>query len=137
MTRSKPLFESQPEFFVDRCLGKGAPRALIAAGWRVHLVTDIFAADGQFTGDDEWIEYGLKQGWTLLTQDKRIRNQLPVLNRIVAAGLTIQCLSSAQLPPMVRAERFERHRDKIWRYSTEGPPGFYVVYENSVIRRWP
>lgn len=100
-------------------------------------MTDIFAADGQFTGDDEWIEYGLKQGWTLLTQDKRIRSQLPVLNRLVAAGLTIHCLSSSELTPSVRAERFEHHRDKIWRYGRERPAGFYVVYEDSVVRRWP
>ncbi|MBB5826932.1 hypothetical protein [Micromonospora carbonacea] len=137
MTRSKPSFASPPEFFVDRCLGKGTPRTLIEAGWTLHMVSDVFPADGQFTGDDEWIEYGLKRGWTMLTQDKRIRNQLPVLNRLVASGLTIHCLSSAELTPAKRAERFERHRDRIWRYGAEGPPGFYVVYEDSVVRRWP
>ncbi|GIJ23054.1 hypothetical protein Vlu01_36780 [Micromonospora lutea] len=103
----------------------------------MHLVTDIFPADGQFTGDDVWVEYGLKQGWTLLTQDRKIRNQVKVLDLLRAAGLTIHCLSSAELPQAERAERFERHRDRIWRYGAEGPAGFYVVYEDAVVRRWP
>ncbi|WP_181445161.1 hypothetical protein [Micromonospora endophytica] len=66
MTKSKRSSGSPPEFFVDRCLGKSTPRDLSAADWTVHLVTDVFPADGQFTGDDVWVEYGLKQGWTLL-----------------------------------------------------------------------
>ncbi|MFF3855469.1 hypothetical protein [Micromonospora sp. NPDC002575] len=58
-------------------MGKGTPRTLIEAGWTLHMVSDVFPADGQLTGDDEWIEYGLKRGWTMLAQDKRTRNLGP------------------------------------------------------------
>ncbi|MGW0434931.1 PIN-like domain-containing protein [Micromonospora sp. NPDC003197] len=129
--------ESQPEFFVDRCLGKSAPRRLIEAGWKIHLVADLFPDDGQFVSDPEWVEHGLSQGWTLLTQDKRIRTQPLLLSAVRAADLTIHCLSSAELLTTDRVKRFEQHREEIWRYAVSGAAGFYVVYEDRVVRRWP
>jgi hypothetical protein len=39
------------------------------------MVSDVFPDDGQNVSDPEWIEYGLTQGWGLLTQDVRIATQ--------------------------------------------------------------
>jgi len=137
LARLKQSSGSQPEFFVDRCLGKSTPRALIEAEWKIHLVADVFPDDGQFIGDAEWVEHGLNKGWTLLTQDKRIRTQISALSMVQAAGLTIHCLSSSELTAAVRVQRFVQHQGKIWRYARNGPAGFYLVYENDVVRRWP
>ena len=62
-----------PEFFFDRSLGRATAHRLRELGWRRHLVGDHFPNDGQNASDDEWISYGLWQGWALLSKDKRIR----------------------------------------------------------------
>jgi hypothetical protein len=59
LNRSGRSSESQPEFFADRCLGKGAPRILVSRGWIVHVVSDHFPDDAQTVSDPEWIAYGL------------------------------------------------------------------------------
>ncbi len=67
----KPSVASQPEFFVDRSLGRSTTARLRELSWIVHLVNDHFEQDGQFVKDESWIEYGLQQGWGLLTKTRR------------------------------------------------------------------
>jgi hypothetical protein len=47
------LIRSQPEFFADRCLGRGASRLLRDQGWIVHDITDHFANDAQDVSDPD------------------------------------------------------------------------------------
>jgi hypothetical protein len=68
----KPSAASQPEFFVDRSLGRSTAARLRQLHWIVHLVNDHFEHDGQFVRDEHWIEYGLLHGWALLTKDQKI-----------------------------------------------------------------
>lgn len=59
-------------FFVDRALGaEDVPNALRAAGAKVEIHSDHFAAKEQT--DEAWIESVAKNGWAILTKDKRIR----------------------------------------------------------------
>ncbi|WBB99754.1 hypothetical protein O7543_04235 [Solwaraspora sp. WMMA2080] len=46
-------------------------------------------------------------------------------------------MSSGNLHVDECADRLLRHQAKIWRYATNGPAGFYVVYADKVVRRWP
>lgn len=103
----------------------------------MHLLSDVYPNDGQDVSDPEWVRLGLSRGWTLLTQDQRIRTQAPVLEWVRESGRTIHCLSSGTLEVAERADRLLRHKAKIWRYATNGPAGFYVVYADKVVRRWP
>jgi hypothetical protein len=66
-------FAEQPEFFFDRSLVRTTAAGLRNHGWTVHLVGDHFPNDGQLTSDEEWMTYGIENGWALLAKDKRIR----------------------------------------------------------------
>ena len=135
MSRSKRSSESQPEFFADRCLGRAAPAILVELGWIVHTIGDHFPADAQSIGDPEWVEHGLKRGWSLLTQDERISTQVVVMTMLRRHRGCIHCLDSANLPIRVRAERFEAHRRAIHQHVRDRRVGFFLVHEHGPPRR--
>jgi len=85
--QSKRSADSQPEFFLDRCLGR---------------ITGLRLRD---------------LGWSLLTQDKRIRYRSAELGALADGGGTMFCLSSGNL--MIQAV------------------ALYVVYADRIERRWP
>jgi len=64
----------QPEqfiLFLDESLDSGSvATALRAAGAQVERLTDHFAKG---TADEVWLEQAGKEGWIVLTRDKRIR----------------------------------------------------------------
>jgi hypothetical protein len=101
------------------------------------LITEHFPDDAQGVGDPEWVEYGLAHGWSLLTQDDRIRRQPSALAPLRRYKGTVHCLASAELPREVRAERFHTHQRKIYGNVRAARLGFFVVYEFDVVRRWP
>lgn len=135
MSRSKRLSESQPEFFADRCLGKGAPAMLVELGWIVHTISDHFPQDAQSIDDPEWVEYGLRNGWSLLTQDERISSQIAVMTMLRKYRGCIHCLDSANLPIRVRAERFHSHRQAIYQHVKDRRVGFFIVHEHGPPQR--
>jgi hypothetical protein len=134
LSRSKRSSASPPEFFADRCLGKGAPALLAQRGWVVHLVTDHFADDAQAISDPEWIEYGLSRGWALLTQDARIRRQPAALAPLRRWCGAMFCLSSAELPVETRADRFHANEAAIYARVRSRQGGFYVVHEHRLVK---
>ncbi len=81
--------------------------------------------------------YGLGEGWSLLTQDKRIRTQSDALALLDAHRGQIYCLSSGDLRVATRADRFETHRAVIHHHIARGGYGFFFVYDTEVVRRWP
>lgn len=135
MNRSRRSSGSQPEFFADRCLGKGAPRILIERGWIVHVISDHFPDDAQDISDPEWIAYGLACGWGLLTQDLRISTQLEVHTLLRQHQACIHCLDSSELPVQVRAERFDTRRASIHQAVLDRRTGFFVIHENGPPQR--
>ncbi|MFI6079052.1 hypothetical protein ACIA5C_46860 [Actinoplanes sp. NPDC051343] len=110
MTRSTRSSASQPEFFADRCPGRGASRLLHEQGWIVHDITDHFANDAQDVSDPDWMSFGLNAGWALLTHDKRIRTQVEALQLLAEDDGQIFCLSSGDLRVAARADRFASGR---------------------------
>ncbi|MFF5080487.1 hypothetical protein ACFY36_25840 [Actinoplanes sp. NPDC000266] len=106
-------------------------------GWITHDITDHFENDAQDVGDPEWMEYGLSRGWSLLTQDKRIRNQVSALELLGDHAGRIFCLSSGNLLVSDRAERFHSQQSAIFQHVVAGAVGFFVVYDHGVVRRWP
>jgi hypothetical protein len=135
LRRSRRSSAWPPEFFVDRCLGKGTPARLLELGWVVHLISDHFTDDAQDVSDPEWIQLGLSRRWSMLTQDLRIRTQ-PEVHRLLRAHTgTVFCLSSAELPVRVRADRFQAQQASIYQRVRDGTAGFFVVTESGVVRR--
>lgn len=137
MSRSKRSSESQPEFFVDRCLGKGAPRELSQLGWKVHLISDYFPDDAMDVSDPEWIEFGITRGWSLLTQDVRIRKQETVRELLRSSSSCVHCLDTGKLLIAAKVARFEQHRSRVFHNVRLAKPGFYLVTATDVIKRWP
>jgi hypothetical protein len=129
LSRSKRSSGSPPEFFADRCLGKGAPRILVSRGWTVHVVSDHFPDDAQQVSDPDWIEYGLTRGWSLLTQDLRISTQPEVDRMLREHHACIHCLDSSELPVTVKAERFDLRRGQLEQAVRDCRTGFFVIHE--------
>jgi hypothetical protein len=107
------------------------------AGWLVHDITDHFVNDAQDVSDPDWMKFGLERGWSLLTQDKRIRNQVEALQLLNHYRGQIFCLSSGGLLVRARAARFEAHRAAINHHTGQDGAGFFVVYDHGVTKRWP
>jgi hypothetical protein len=135
LSKSKRSSESLPEFFADRCLGKRAPALLVEWGWVVHVISDHFPDDAQQTGDDEWTEYGLRRGWSLLTQDERISSQPAVRELLDRYHGCVHCLDSANLGASTKAARFEAHRKVIHQHAMDRRVGFFVVHEFGTPKR--
>jgi hypothetical protein len=98
---------------------------LVEWGWVVHVIGDHFPDDAQQTGDDEWIQYGLERGWSLLTQDERISTQPVVRALLVRYQGCAHCLDSANLGTMAKASRFETHRRVIHQHAIDRRVGFH------------
>lgn len=62
----------KPILFVDRSLGRGVVTALRAAGARVESHDDHFA---QNAPDELWLERAGREGWIVITKDRRIRHR--------------------------------------------------------------
>ncbi len=72
-------------FFVDRSLGrKVVPDALRQAGESVIVHDEYFP---QNTRDEQWLERAGKEGWIVLSADKRIRYRANELNALKTAGV--------------------------------------------------
>ena len=64
----------QPEFFVDRSLGRHAvPHALRADGWLLRTHLEVFGSRDEEVPDTEWLEFCGNEGLIVLTKDQRIR----------------------------------------------------------------
>jgi hypothetical protein len=72
-------------FFVDRSLGRNTvPEALREAGEEVMVHDEQFAQDAK---DEEWLSRAGKEGWLVLSADKRIRYRQNELDALKEAGV--------------------------------------------------
>jgi len=65
----------QPEFFLDRNLGRRVAEELRQRGWIVHRIADAFPSDAQDVPDEDGIRHGLSHGWVPLSKDGRIKTR--------------------------------------------------------------
>lgn len=137
MMQSKQSADSQPEFFLDRCLGRTTGLRLLNLGWRVHMVSEIYPNDGQDVSDPDWISHGLRLGWSLLTQDQRIRYRSAEIGALADGGGTMFCRSSGNLMIQDRVDYFEGQREAIHRVAGSDAVALYLAYKDRIERRWP
>jgi len=102
-------------------------------GWRVWAIEDFFADNAENTSDEEWIDFGCRRGWALLTKDKAIRRTAG----FKIATRPIFALSRGDLPLAVIVDRFDLDRTTIWSHSISPEKEFWIVYEKSCERRYP
>ena len=130
--------EQQPEFFVDRSLGKSIVEALRDVGLNVHSMADVYGEKrAQRLADEVWLRDAGKNSWIVLTKDDAIRRRPAERDALIAAEVRAFCLTSAQLRGAEQIERFVNNRNRILRQARKAGPYIYGVYENGLKRLWP
>lgn len=130
--------EHQPEFFVDRSLGKSIVEALRDVGLVVHSMADVYGEKrAQRLADEVWLRDAGENSWIVLTKDDAIRRRPAERDALTEAGVRAFCLTSAQLRGAEQIERFVNNRHRILRQARHSGPYIYGVYENGLKRLWP
>jgi hypothetical protein len=130
--------EPEPEFFVDRSLGKSIAEGLRAQGLTVNTMADVYGEKAaQGLADEVWLEDAGKNDWIVLTKDDAIRRRPAERDALTEAKVEVFCLTSANLRGEDQARRFIDNRHRILRQARKPGPYIYGVYEKRLKRLWP
>lgn len=111
MTRPK---EQNPEFFVDRSLGKSIVEGLRDAGLTVHSMADIYGEKrAQLLADEAWLRDAGKNDWIVLTKDDAIRRRPAERDALTKATVRVFCLTNRNLRGAEQTKRFVSNRHRI------------------------
>jgi hypothetical protein len=97
----------------------------------------VYADDGQHVPDEEWIAYGLAQGWAMLTQDERIRYRAHERGALLDGDKPLFYLTRQDLLIAEKVHRFHSQQAAIYRAVARGEPVIYAVYEDRIMKKWP
>ena len=125
----------QPEFFVDRSLGRyKIAAALRAAGWRLQTHHEVYGARDESVPDVEWLERCGKQGLTVLSKDRRLRYRPAEIAAIRRFGVRAFVLTTGNLTAASQAQRFIDNAARIWQAVTEPGHAIYAVHAKRIER---
>jgi hypothetical protein len=129
----------QPEFFIDRSLGKKhLAEALRALGFTVHTLSSVYGEEqGQAIPDQRWLRDVGREDWVVLMKDDKIRMRPAERDALSEAGVRAFCLTNAQLRAAEQTRRFTSNIDRIVRQSDTPGPYIYGVYEDGLRCLWP
>ncbi|WP_132877033.1 hypothetical protein [Tamaricihabitans halophyticus] len=127
----------QPEFFVDRGLGRRVPEGLTALGWRIHRIADHFPNDAQDVVDEIWLAYGLERGWSPLCKDGRIKGRHAERAPLETHRGVLFYLDNQRLLVTEMINRLHRSQRQIYRAVERGGPRAYAVGHNDIRATWP
>lgn len=131
--------ETQPEFFIDRSLGR---RHLAAAlrdlGLTVHTMASAYGeAEAQGLADELWLADAGRRAWIVLLKDDAIRRRPAERDALMRAGVRAFCLTNAQLRAEEQTSRFVDNINRILQRARKPGPYIYGVYEGRLERLWP
>jgi PIN like domain len=130
--------EQEPEFFVDRSLGKSIVEGLRAVGLTVHSMADVYGEKrAQRLPDEVWLRDAGKNDWIVLTKDDAIRRRPAERDALIGAAVRVFCLTNRSLRGVEQTERFVSNRHRIIRQARKPGPYIYGVYERGLKRLWP
>lgn len=128
-------FPRPPEFFVDRSLGRyRVPAALRAAGWRIRTHHEVFGTRDQEVPDVEWLELCSREGWIVLTADRRLRYRPDEVDVIRTHGVRAFVLVGGSLRADEQVARLEHNRERIAAASADPGPFVYSVHATTITR---
>lgn len=108
------------------------PDALRACGANVELKTDHFAPD---TKDTDWLPVVGRNGWVILTKDKRLRhNHLEVVS-LLRAGTASFILTSGNFSGQEMADAFVRAMPHMKKMLLKFPPPFIATVPKGGVPR--
>lgn len=133
-----PRSRSRPEFFVDRSLGgRDVAEALRKAGWTLRTHIEVYGTRDEHVRDVEWLELCGREGWAVLTMDRRIRYHRAEIAAIRRHKVKAFALTSGNLTAANQAERFIRNADRIDAACEEPGPFVYAVHARRIVRIFP
>jgi hypothetical protein len=129
----------QPEFFIDRSLGRHqVPEALRACGLVVHTMAEVYGEQvSQRLKDETWLRDVGRRGWIVLMKDDAIRRRPAEREALIAGGVRAFCLTNAQLRGAQQAARLVENRHRILRQARQAGPYIFGVREDRIVRLWP
>jgi hypothetical protein len=128
---------AQPEFFLDRGLGRGVAEGLTELGWIVHRAAEHFPNDAQEIDDEVWLTYGLSQNWTPLCKDGRIKGRASERAPLEEYRAVLFYLDNQRLVRSEMIRRFHAAQQSIYRAISHGGPAAYAVNTDGIRRTWP
>lgn len=102
---------------------------------RTHL--EVFGARDEVVEDVEWLELCGREGWIVLTMDRRIRYNHAEIAAIRRFGVRAFALTSGNLTAAEQARRFVRNGDRITAACLVAGPFVYVVHAARIVRVFP
>lgn len=128
----------QPEFFVDRNLGRhGVPQALRDRGWVLRTHHEIYGERDENVLDVEWLELCGSNDMPVLSKDRRLRYRPAEIDAIRRHGVRAFVLTAGSLSGLEQASRFDRNRARIEEACLETGPFIYAVHVNRIARLFP
>ena len=131
-------YRSQPEFFIDRSLGRhDVPALLREEGWCVRTHFEVFGDRDEEVQDEEWLEYCARERLFVLSKDKRLRFRPGELKAIQRHGLQAFVLTTGTLKALQQANRFIAHRAAIEGATSCLGPLVYAVHVDRIKQVFP
>jgi hypothetical protein len=87
--------------------------------------------------DEDWIEYGLHQGWVPLCKDGRIKGRDDERAPLARYSGVLFYLDNQQLKADEMFRRIHEARAAIHRAIAKGGPATYAVGAHGIRRTWP
>jgi hypothetical protein len=133
-----PHSPSPPEFFIDRSLARrDVAEALRGMGWLVRTHLEVFADRDQDVTDVEWLELCGRQGWVVLTMDRRIRYHRAEIAAIRRYKVRAFVLPSGNLAAAQQAQRYVDNAAGIFEACAAPGPFVYTVHPTRIVRIFP
>lgn len=131
-------YQSQPEFFVDRSLGRhDVPDLLRQAGWCLRTHYEVFGDRDEQVPDDEWLGYCGQEDLPALSKDKKLRRRPTEVSQILRSKVRAFVLTSGNLKAVEQADRFIAHRASIEEASSDHAPLVYAVHADRIVHMFP
>ena len=136
---ARQLAAAQPEFLVDRSLGRlQLPAALRLVGLTVRTLADVYGEEvAQETEDVEWIRLAAASNWIVLCKDDRIRRRPAERDALIEGKVRAFCLTNANLGFAEQAAYFVTNRFRIIQAASKPGPYLYGVYKDAILKLWP
>jgi PIN domain-containing protein len=126
------------EFFVDRSLGRHrVAEALRRAGWMLHTHHEIYGDRDEELPDVEWLEFCGREGFPVLTKDRRIRHRPAEIQAICRFGVRLFAVTGGSLTASDLAARFDRSRKRIEEACADAGAFVYSVQADRIVRIFP
>jgi hypothetical protein len=125
------------EFYVDLGLGRTVVELLRENGLDVRSEAEVFGKRPEGVPDVEWLERAGREGWIVLSKDKRLRHDREQQAMMVEHEVKAFVLTSGNLAASEQALRFLANIDRIASAVLAETVCIYAVHAHQIERLWP